>query len=177
MAKLAPADEGPILDRILQSTYEIWHDGLRFDTYRRFYAAQQATAFGRTRLHRIALLDGDELLASAKHSAFDGQPVRVAGLGAIFTEHAHRRHGAARELIERLLEQCAADGADVALLFSEIGPEYYARLGFHAIATPTRQLRVAEPVRYGAPAKMVRGGEARDLAAIAAMGRTRASGV
>jgi hypothetical protein len=63
----------------------------------------------------------------------------------------------------------------VALLFSEIGPDYYARLGFSAIATTDRRLRVARSDRRGAPAIMVRGGEDRDLADIAAMGQTRAA--
>jgi predicted N-acetyltransferase YhbS len=179
MAKLAPADEGHFLDRILESTYEIWHEGLSFETYRRFYTAQRATAWGQRHLHRVALVDGDTLLASAKHYAFDatldGRAIRVAGIAAVFTEPAHRAQGAARELMDLLLRRLAADGADLALLFSEIGPDYYARLGFNPVATSTRRLRVAEPTRYGAPATMVRGGEARDLAAIAAMGRKRAS--
>jgi hypothetical protein len=78
-------------------------------------------------------------------------------------------------LIERMLERVSAEGADLALLFSEIGPDYYARLGFVAVATTDRRLRVAESDRHGAPAIMVRGGEDRDLADIAAMGQTRAA--
>ena len=54
---------------------------------------------------RLALVDGDEVLASAKVYRFDavldGRPLRIAGLGAVFTSPASRRRGAARELIER----------------------------------------------------------------------------
>ena len=118
------------------------------------------------------------MVASAKAYRFeallDGQPIQVAGLGAVFTAPPARGRGAARELIEQLLERAAADGADLALLFSEIGPEYYARLGFEAIATTDRQLRVTESTRYGAPMTMVRGGDDRDFADIVAQGRTRA---
>ena len=64
---------------------------------------------------------------------------------------------------------------DLALLFSEIGPEYYARLGFEHVVTMDRQLRVTESTRYGAPMTMVRGGDDRDLADIVAQGRTRAA--
>jgi predicted N-acetyltransferase YhbS len=169
---------GPILDRILDDTYSIWHDGLDRRAYGRFFAAQLATAWGRTHLRRLALVDGDELLASAKVYRFDavldGRPIRVAGIGAVFTRPASRGRGAARDLVARLLERESEDGADLALLFSEIGPDYYARLGFAAIATTDRQLRVTESKRYGAPMTMVRGGDDRDLAAIVAMGRTRA---
>ena len=68
----------------------------------------------------------------------------------------------------------SADGADLALLFSDIGPDYYARLGFEPIVTTDRQLRVTESMRYGAPMTMVRGGDDRDLRDIVAMGQTRA---
>jgi GNAT superfamily N-acetyltransferase len=177
MAKLVAA-EGPILDRILDDTYEIWNDGLTRTAYGRFYAAQVATPWGRKHLQRFALIDGADVLASAKLYRFDavldGRTIQVAGIGAVFTTPVARRRGAARDLLDRLLDRAAADGADVALLFSEIGPDYYARLGFEVIATADRQLRVTESTRYGAPMTMVRGGDDRDLADIVAQGRTRA---
>jgi GNAT superfamily N-acetyltransferase len=177
MAKLVTA-EGSILDRILDDTYQIWNDGLTRPAYGRFYAAQVATSWGRAHLQRFALIDGDDVLASAKlyrlDAVLDGRPIRVAGLGAVFTTPAARRRGAARDLLDRLLDRAVADGADLALLFSDIGSEYYARLGFEAIATTDRHLRVTESTRYGAPMTMVRGGDDRDLADIAAQGRARA---
>jgi GNAT superfamily N-acetyltransferase len=177
MAKLVDA-EGWILDRILDDTYAIWNDGLTRPAYARFFAAQAGTPWGRQHLRRFALVDGDEVVASAKVYRFealvDGRPIQVAGLGAVFTAPAARGRGAARELIDQLLERTAVEGADLALLFSEIGPEYYARLGFEAIATTDRQLRVTESTRYGAPMTMVRGGDDRDFADIVAQGQTRA---
>jgi GNAT superfamily N-acetyltransferase len=177
MAKFVEA-EGSILSRILDDTYEIWNDGLTRPAYGRFYAAQVATPWGRTHLQRFALIDGDDVLASAKlyrlDAVLDGRPIQVAGIGAVFTASSARRRGAARDLLDRLLDRAAADGADLALLFSDIGPEYYARLGFEAIATADKQLRVIESTRYGAPMTMVRGGDDRDLADIVAQGRTRA---
>jgi GNAT superfamily N-acetyltransferase len=170
--------EGPILDRVLDETYDIWNDGLSRHAYGRFYTAQIATAWGRTHLRRLALVNGDEILASAKlyqlDAILDGRPVRVAGIGAVFTTLAARGRGAARELIDRLLERAAADGAELALLFSEIGPDYYARLGFEPIATFDRQLRVVESRRYGAPMTMVRGGDDRDFKDIVSLDAARA---
>ena len=177
MTNLVEAD-GPILDRILDDTHDIWSDGLTRHAYGRFYAAQIATPWGRGRLRRLALVDGGEVLASAKLYRFDavldGRPIQVAGLGAVFTSPASRGRGAARELIERVLDRASAEGADLALLFSEIGPDYYARLGFTPVPTVERQLRVTESSRYGAPMTMVRGGDDRDLKDIVAMGAARA---
>ena len=127
---------------ILDATHKIWHDGSDATRVRALYAAQLATPWGRRALRRLALVDGADVLASAKLYPFDAmldrRPIRVAGLGAVFTQPAHRGRGAARELIERLLEKAAADGADLALLFSEIGADYYARLGFDV--DPARRL-------------------------------------
>ena len=178
MAILVPA-EGAVLDQILETTYDIWHDGLSRRAYARFYAAQTATAWGRVHLQRQALVDGDKVLASGKLYTFDatleGRAMRVAGLGAIFTHPAHRGRGAARELVERMLESAAAKGSDLALLFSEIGPDYYARLGFTPLPRTNQTLRVIEDARRGAPATMVRAGEERDFADIAAIGSARAA--
>ena len=177
MTKLVVA-EGPVLDRILDDTHQIWSDGLTRLAYGRFFAAQLATPWGRTHLQRFALVEGDEVLASAKLYAFDavleGAPIRVAGIGAVFTSPAIRGRGVAPDLIGQLVERAAGDGADLALLFSEIGPDYYARLGFEVIPAVDRQLRVTESTRYGAPMTMVRGGDDRDLKDIVAMGLTRA---
>jgi len=85
MAQLVIA-EGPILTQILGATYEIWHEGLSRAAYGRLFAAQTATAWGRGRLRLLALVDRDELLASAKLYSFeatlDARPIRVAGIGA-----------------------------------------------------------------------------------------------
>jgi predicted N-acetyltransferase YhbS len=178
MAVLALA-EGPVLRKILAETHKIWSDGLTPSAYERYWAAQLATPWGRRGLRRYALMDGETVLASAKLYTFDamldGNPVRVAGFGAVFTQPEHRGRGAARDLIERLLENAAANGADLALLFSEIGADYYERLGFATIPTNLHTLRVTESDRHGAPATLVRSGDDRDLDAIAAMGAIRAT--
>ena len=178
MADLAVA-EGRILEEILAETHKIWSEGLSARAYGQWYTAQLATAFGRQHLRRIALVEGTEVLASAKEYTFrallDDRPMRIAGLGAVFTQPAHRGRGAAQELIERMLAAAAERGADLALLFSEIGPDYYARLGFDAIPIADRTLRVTESTRYGAPATLVRAGDDRDLAGIVAMGEARAA--
>src|SRR6266542_5925737 len=117
MADLALA-EGPILRAILNDTYNIWCEGLSSAAYERYYAAQLATSWGRNPLRRFALVDGSYPLASAKQYTFpgtlDGQPIRIVGLGAVFTHPSQRRRGVARQLLDRLLERATADGADLA---------------------------------------------------------------
>lgn len=178
MSQLVRAD-GVLLDHILDATHQIWSDGLLREPYGKLWRAQLATPWGQQHLARWALVDGGDVLASAKLYEFDavldGRTIRVAGLGAVFTQPAHRGRGAARDLLDRLLKQAVGNGADIAMLFSEIGPDYYARLGFEAIPIEDVTLRVIEDGRRGAPATMVRAGDDRDLADIAAMDAARAA--
>src|SRR5436189_5101361 len=177
MSQLADANSA-VLSQILDATHEIWNEGLDRRAYGRYYAAQLATAWGRSRLLRTALVDGDRVLASAKEYRFDavldGKAIRVLGIGAVFTPPAQRRRGHARDLLERLVERATAEGFDLALLFSEIDPAYYARLGFAPVETRELRLRVKEDDRRGAPATLVRAGADRDLTDIAAMNAIRA---
>lgn len=178
MPILAPA-EGPLLEQILDGTHEIWHGGLDRQAHGRYHAAQLATAWGRAHLERWALVEDDQVLSSAKiydlAGVLDGRAIRLAGISAVFTPPAHRGRGAARDLVSRLIDRAAADGGDAALLFSAIGPDYYARLGFEVVPTRDLTVRVIEDARRGAPATMVRAGDERDLADVVAMDAVRAA--
>ncbi len=177
MLTLAPA-EGPLLDQILDANFSIWNEGLARPSYGRWWAAQRLTPWGQTHLSRTALVAGAEVRASAKEYWFEallgGRSVSVVGIGAVFTQPAHRRQGAAATLIGRLLTRAAEQGADLALLFSEIGATYYAKLGFTAVPTFDLDVVVAERAGAGAPATLVRAADARDLDAIVALNHVRA---
>ena len=177
MPTLAAAN-GPFLDQILTASYDIWSDGLTPPAYARWWMAQLATPWGRSHLRRTALVDGPIVLASAKEYWFDAvldaRPIRVIGIGAVFTQPPHRGKGAAAALVEQLLARAARQGADLALLFSEIGPGYYARLGFAELPMADLELRITESTRHGAPAMLVRSADDRDVAGIVAMNQVRA---
>ena len=78
----------------------------------------------------------------------------------------------ARELVERLLDQAAREGAALALFFSGMSHAHHPT-GFDVVAMTETELRVVESSRRGAPMTLIRGGEERDLAAIVAMGQVR----
>lgn len=170
--------EGELLERVLDSTYPVWHDGLSRRAYSQWNAAQLRTPWGRQRLTRFALLaDEGSLLASLKRYRYD---VRIGdregwmcGIGAVLTPPEHRGGGHAAALIERVLENERRDGALVAGLFSEIGEDYYARLGFGRV--PIDEVTVTVTRKDGSPAMLVRAGTDRDYGAICAMHSTRAA--
>jgi predicted N-acetyltransferase YhbS len=162
---------GALLDRILDSSHSLWGEGLSRRAYAQYNAAQQATRWGRTHLERVALVSGGDVLSSAKRYsidlAIDGGELRTLGIGAVFTPPGKRGRGYARALIDMLVEEGARGGYHAALLFSEIGPEYYSRCGFAIVPRDTVQLSVSR--MKGAPGVAVRSGELRDLGPIAEM--------
>jgi len=165
--------------RVLDHTFPIWNEGLSRDSYSRWNEAQLRTAWGRSHLQRIALVnDSGDLLATAKRYRLD---VRVdqregwmCGIGAVFTPADRRGHGYATRLIEMMLAEARQEGALFASLFSEIGPAFYERLGFTAV--PLDEVTVSVRRKDGAPAMLVRAGDDRDLAAVATLHETRAAG-
>ena len=135
---------GVVLERILDDTYQLWHDGLSREGYGKFWAAQLKTPWGATHLDRVALQDGPHVVASAKRYdlsfTIDGRIRRVLGIGAVFTAPAYRGRGAARELLTRVMETAEAEGYEFAALFSEIAPAFYERLDF--VPVPLNECRL-----------------------------------
>jgi GNAT superfamily N-acetyltransferase len=139
--------EGAVLDRILEATHPIWHEGLSRQAYGRYHAAQMRTAWGRDHQQWFALIRGSELLASAKRYHFAGvleqRLVRICGIGAVFTEPMHRGQGYARALVERLLDEATHEGADLALLFSVMDATWFDRNAFERVSNSASRSRRA----------------------------------
>jgi predicted N-acetyltransferase YhbS len=178
--RLVKAATESVFQQIYDETWPIWSEGLSRAAYERYNRAQMATPWGKTHLDRLALVDGQTLLASGKRYRLivrlHGVEAPCLGIGAVFTPPALRGRGHAAALIHAMLEEAENDGAHYALLFSEIDPAYYARLGFEPVAIAETTLRLRTQPRQGAPAVLMRDGADRDLDNIAAMHAARASG-
>jgi hypothetical protein len=171
--------DGPLVERVLDAACLLPSLGLDRRACGAFHTAQLKTSWGARQQHHFALVDGGKLLASAFQYDFDGsldgQPVRVCGIGSVVASASARSDGHANTLVEILIEQAARDGAAIALSFEPTaGPAGIALPGFAEIPLAEVTLAVAEMSRGGAPMTLVRGGEERDLAAMAAMGQHRA---
>ena len=169
---------GALIERVLDDTYELWHESLSRENYGRWWRAQLKTPWGSAHLDRVALVDGSNVLSSAKRYdlsfRIDGRIRRVLGIGAVYTPPAFRRRGAAREMLTLMLDAAVAEGYEFAALFSEIAPAFYERLEF--VPVPLDQVRLQVRLKGGAPAMLVRSGEDRDLPFIAEMTAARAAG-
>ncbi len=164
--------DGGVLRQILEESHAIWADELTARAYAQYNLAQLRTPWGSRRLCRYALLDDHgRVLTSAKRYALrvrlDGREMDAVGIGAVYTPKAQRGRGHAPAIVNQLVSEAAADGAELAVLFSEIGTSYYERLGF--VAVPRRELLLSVVEKAGAPMTLVRSGEARDIPAVASL--------
>jgi hypothetical protein len=201
---VVPAD-GALFEQTLDAAYPSSVEGLSRKAYGRLGVALLKTPWGRLHQQPFALIEGAEILAGAVRyeiaAALDGRPIRVCGIGGLFTTSAAGEPDdkRAETLVERLVETAADSGADLALAFCAAAPtavsprgaaagspetggagtrhldvSWWEARGFAAVARRDLTLAVAESRRHGAPMTPIRGGEERDLAALAAMGTTRA---
>ena len=90
--------------------------------------------------------------ATLQHGA---QKLRAFGFGAVFTPPEYRGRGYASILVASALDAARADGYDLAFLFSDIRPQFYAELGFRALPSREFSLRAdALPSGRLAPARL-----------------------
>lgn len=177
MPTLSPASPDQLIE-ILDETFPLWGEGLDRAGYGRYNEAQRRTPWGGRHLQRLVLLDGRRWVSTAKRyelrGRLDGRDIRILGIGAVFTPKPLRRQGYAAALIQRMLDAATKEGFEAALLFSEIGSQYYQQLGFAGV--PLTQLSLAVNRMKGPPGIALRSGEPRDLDAIAEMNRRQAEG-
>ena len=176
MPRVIPA-AGAVLERIIDTAYGASPEGLARSAFVRLQTAQSKIAWALKHQRRYALVEGVDVLASARidelAGMLDQRPVRICGIGDVRADPDHAGGHHASLLIDRLLDDAARAGADMALLFQSAASGLSAPDGFETIPMLDVELAVAKSARHGAPMTLVRGGEDRDLAAIVAMGRVR----
>jgi hypothetical protein len=133
----------------------IWGGGLE-ET--RFVAFQRRLADSPESRERYRLLGWfspkGKLLSAMKayHLAGScaGRPLRVLGVGAVFTPAELRRRGHAAEMLKAAMDDSRASGSHAAVLFSDIDAGYYVRLGFRALESRECTVEAAQlPRRAG----------------------------
>jgi hypothetical protein len=142
--------------------------------------AQARTAWALRHRRRFALVASGTVLATAERydltARLDGQPVTICAIAAVPTRDADGDGLDSVVALEaQLLGQATRSGVDMALLFRTSSSSPPPGDGFEVLPISEVELAVTESARHGAPMVPMRGGEQRDLDAIAAMGRIRAS--
>ena len=167
MPTVIPADDA-ILERILETTYPTSHQGLLSrSAFTKLDAAQRKTIWGLGHQRRFALVEKDEVLASAQRYALNGaldrRRVSICGIGAVCTDPSHGNEGHGEVLVERLIDDARRDGADMAIVFVSTDPTSSVSDGFEVIPTTDVEITVAESPWRGARASPFRFHLERDV--------------
>ena len=115
----------------------IWGGGLSEDRFQMFQRRLADAPEARGRYRLLGWFVNGTLTAAMK--AYDlratcaARPLRVLGVGAVFTPPELRRRGHAAAMLRAVMEDYASRGGQAAVLFSDIGFHYYERLGFRVL--------------------------------------------
>ena len=123
---------------ILEESYALWGAGLSLADYAGMWGELADTAWGRRWFAWRAWVDDDgRVLSSLKLYRplvrIGERTSRAAAIGAVFTPRPQRRQGHAASLMLATLEEAEGRGDHPGFLFTDIGVEYYAALGFRAL--------------------------------------------
>lgn len=130
---------------VLPRSQALWAGERSFEEYAGEFRATVASGWGKRRFRTLGLRFGGELVTSCKRYERVlrcGERTYVAvGIGAVYTPDELRGRGYATALLGAFLDAERDAGTDVAYLFSDIHPAFYARLGFVALPSRTIALR------------------------------------
>lgn len=117
-----------------EMTHSIWGEGRTLDS-RLEDLRSQMNFMSKRMLSMSGLLDEKgKLVSSLKRYnvplMWKHKSIPCIGLGAIFTPDSERGKGYAKELILSTIKDAQKSGAEAIILYSDIGPSYYAQLGF-----------------------------------------------
>lgn len=131
----------PLLDRsgveeAARQNQALWGYGRTAAEHLAHTAAQLDHA-GPEVLRYVGLVGERGLVAASKRYGLlfriGGREARVMGIGAVFTKDSERGQGHAPALIGAMVAEARDLGYAAAILYSDIDPAYYARLGFVAL--------------------------------------------
>jgi GNAT acetyltransferase-like protein len=115
----------------------LWGGGLSEERFQSFQRRLADAPEAKERYRLLGWFPDGTLTSAMKaydlRAGFAGRTLRVLGIGAVFTPPALRRRGHAAAMLRAAMEDYGARGAHAAVLFSDIGVEYYERLGYRAL--------------------------------------------
>lgn len=127
---------------VLPVSAKLWAGRRDLATYQRQTTEIARSPYGRENYATFGFeVDGTRVasckryLRTIRHGA---ATLRAFGIGAVFTPEEYRGCGYASAMLATLLDERRAAGDDVAYLFSDIRPQFYAAIGF--VELPSRAI-------------------------------------
>jgi predicted N-acetyltransferase YhbS len=142
--RLQPIAPEDYVRTVLPDTFGLWGGKRTFERYAEDFRETARSTYAKRRDFTIGMYDDGELVASCKtydrELRWNDASLRVVGIGAVFTPPTLRGRGYSTAMLGAFLDAEREAGRDLAFLFSDIHPEFYARLGF--VALPSRLLTI-----------------------------------
>jgi len=137
MPRLAVANPRQV-EQVYRESHGLWGAGLSRRDYLALWKDLSLTDWATKYARFYVWVDEDDrVLSSLKLYRplirFGETTARSTVLGAVFTPRAHRRLGHASALLHAVLDDSRRSGAPLALLFSDIGTEFYKAFGFRVL--------------------------------------------
>ncbi len=133
--------------RVLRETCKIWSPGLDRSHYNLYISRQLGHPWARKNYRFFVYKVKGAIVASCKLYTMElrarSRGYKFAGVAAVYTMEAHRGLGYASRLIEEVIELAGREGFAGLYLFSDIGAEFYERLGFSLAGN--REFRIELP--------------------------------
>jgi predicted N-acetyltransferase YhbS len=130
---------------VLPLTAPLWAGRRSLDEYVAQTLEIARGPYGRRYYRTLALLDDGTPVASFKRYErtvrSGSRRLRAVGFGAVFTPTEYRGRGYASLMLAMALDRARSERLDLAYLFSDIRPQFYAAVGFRALPSREFSLR------------------------------------
>ena len=130
--------DGPLRDAVVEASWRELQPSATQEAYFALARGVMGTEWGRRRW-RVPVLrdDGGDVVASMSlfdlAVRLDNARLRLAGIGALRVRPDRRGMGLGRFFLKAVHDRVQEEGFDGGLLFSSIGPAYFARMGYEVL--------------------------------------------
>lgn len=126
--------EDPGFAPICDLWHRIWYAHSEAEAHRRYRTDLLFGAWGRDQAHIHILEQGGKVLSGLVvfhlRARLQGRARRVAGIAMVATDPSARGRGLAKHLLDAVHSELRGEDPELGLLFSDIDPAYYSRMGY-----------------------------------------------
>ena len=156
----------------------IWGGGLDEDRFQIFQRRLADSPEAQERYRLLGWFERGRLVSAMKsyqlRGVCAGRPLRLLGIGAVFTPPELRRRGHAAAMLRAAMDESRARGAEAAVLFSDIETRYYERLGFRSLESRECSVEAAALPRVQGGFRPALAGDEEMMTRLFARGRDHA---
>jgi predicted N-acetyltransferase YhbS len=152
LPRLTVKNAGPGTLAILTGLWHrVWYGHVTPESHHAYRMRMLTSPWARRHIQVLALEEGGAvrsgMIVLSHTMRLRGKKVKVAGVAAVVTDPDHRGRGFANRLIAIAHRRFVDSGHDAAMLFTEIGTAYYAKLGYITWPVVKHLLELPAPER------------------------------